>query len=154
MELHFGYRGGNTARILLAAVAMLMVSAPVSVGQTAEEKAARCSNMLRNNYGAVEFNGLSVHRKNKNRSVYATVGLADGRTARVRCLFRHGRVFTVQVYSQGAPRAVPFSSDLPGNWRSADSYRTRPRLDAADLAEPTRKPERIQPAKPHRIQVD
>lgn len=155
MELHFGYRGGNTARILLTAVAMLMVSAPVSDGQTVEEKTARCSGTLTDNYGAVALGDVSGHRANNGRrSVYATVGLGDGRTARVRCLFRHGRVFTVQVFSPGAPRAVPFSSDLPGNWRSAELYRTSARRGAARLAEPARERERIQPIKPHWIRVD
>ncbi len=154
MEMFFGYRGANTARIILSAVAVLLVSAPASAGHKVDAVGEACSDTLKDNYGVAEFSDFSVHGKNNYHSVYATAGRAGGETTRFPCLFRHGAVHAVQVYSPGAPRAVPFSSKLPGPWTSAESYRVKFGPDAASPAEPPREQERIQPAGPHRIQVD
>ncbi len=161
MEMFFGYRGANTACIILSAVAVLLVSAPASAQSKADARSAKvdarsgaCSDTLKDNYGVAEFSDFSVHGKNNFHSIYATAIRAGGETIRVRCLFRLGAVHAVQVYLPGAPRAVPFSSKLTGNWTSAESYRVKFGPDAASPAEPPREQERIQPAAPHRIQVD
>jgi hypothetical protein len=132
MELNFGYRGiGNTARILLTAVAAALVSAPVSAGPKEDEALKVCSETLTANYGA---QGLSNARANHHRAnryfAYATVRLAGGKTIRFRCFVRNGTVGTVTVYAPVNPAVVGGGRST---WTSAEPYRTKPG-PGADLA--------------------
>ncbi len=128
MEVNFEYRGlGNTARIFLISAAALLVSAPVSVGQsedtdepTEKKVIAICTDALRADYGAITLSNISQTRKLRHRSVYATAGLASGEAPRFRCLVRHGTdIIRVQVYSDGS---LSITNSKSG-WISAEPYR-------------------------------
>jgi hypothetical protein len=136
MEMHFGYRGfGNTARVLLIASAALLISAPVSVGQSEdtaepmEKKAiAVCTGALKADYGAIGLSDISHTHKSGHRSVYATARLASGETPRFRCLVRHGTdIFKVQVYADGSLSITNSES----GWISANPYRVQSEPDAS-----------------------
>ncbi len=101
MDVNFECRGiGNTVRILLTAVAALLVSAPVSAGSKDDERAALCSGALTADYGATEFSDFS-HTQHGHRSVYITARLADGETIRFRCLFRLDTIRTLRGLCTG-----------------------------------------------------
>jgi hypothetical protein len=149
MERNFECRGiGNTVRILLTAVAALLVSAPVSAGsKDAEraskdaERAATCSDALTADYGATELSNFS-HDQNGHHTVYATARLADGETIRFRCHIRRDTVvYSVEVY-------VPVNSAIVGSragWTSAEPYRVESEPDAEVPAEITPEQEEISP---------
>jgi hypothetical protein len=135
MEMHFGYRGfGTTARILLTAVAAILVSAPVSVGQsedtgspTRKMAVATCTDALKADYGAITLSRISHrHRSGVNRSVYATARLASGEAPRFRCIVRRGtRIVRVQVFTDGSLSIANSNS----GWISADPYRVQSEPD-------------------------
>jgi hypothetical protein len=123
MEMNFGYRGiGNTACILLTAVAAALVSAPVSAGPKEDEAVTVCSETLRANYGAQGLSKTRASRYKANRFfAYATARLASGETIRFRCFVRDGTVGTVAVYATVNPAATGSRS----KWTTADRYRVR-----------------------------
>ena len=83
MEMFIGYRGANTACIILSAVAVLLVSAPASAEHKVDARSEACSDTLKDNYGVAEFSDFSVHGKKNFHSVYATAIRAGGETIRV-----------------------------------------------------------------------
>jgi len=133
MDVNFECRGiGNTIRILLTAVAALLVSAPVFAASKVEERAAKravraatCTDTLKAGYGAIEFSDFS-HSQNGHRSVHTTARLADGRTIRFRCALRLGVVSRVDVYEPANPAIVSSKA----GWTSAEPYRVEPEPDA------------------------
>ena len=131
MDVNFECRGiGNTVRILLTAVAALLVSAPVSAGPKDDERAALCSDALTADYGATEFSDFS-HTQNGHRSVHTTARRADGETIRFRCLIRLGTIYNVEVYAPADPAIVGSES----GWTSAEPYRVASGPDAEVPAE-------------------
>jgi hypothetical protein len=135
MMMHLGYSGlGNFARVLLIASAALLISAPVSVGQsedTAKLKEARaiavCTDSLTTHYGAIELSNISHRHRSGHRSVYATARLASGETPRFRCIVRHGTdIVRVQVYADGS---LSITNSKSG-WISAEPYRVRSEPEA------------------------
>ena len=139
MEMHFGYSAaGNTVRILLTAVAALLVSAPVSAGPKDDERAALCSDLLTADYGATEFSDFS-HTQNGHRSVHTTARRADGESVRFRCLIRRGTIYNVEVYTPSNPAILGSES----GWASAEPYRVAsgPDADAPAETAPEQEPE-------------
>ena len=128
MEMNFEYRRiGNTARILLTAVAAVLISAPVSAGPKKDEAITVCTETLTANYGANGFSDTRAHRDNPQRYfVYATARLADGETIRFRCLVYRGTIRTVKVNAP-ANRVIVGSRS---RWTSAEPYRVRREPDA------------------------
>jgi hypothetical protein len=134
MDVNFECRGiGNTVRILLTAVAALLVSAPVSAGPKDDERAALCSDALTADYGATEFSDFS-HTQNGHHTVYTTARRADGETIRFRCHIRLDTVVrAVEVYAPSNPAILGSES----GWTSAEPYRIEPSPDADVPAETT-----------------
>ena len=138
MEMNFEYRGiGNTIRILLTAVAAVLIPAPVSAGshEDREDQAiTACSETLTANYRANEFSYYRVRRLQRNQ-YYArtTARLANGETIRVRCLVRHGSVVKTEVYLPVNRASVNSRS----RWTAAEPYRVAPEPDADVPAETT-----------------
>ncbi len=142
MEMNFEYRGiGNTVRILLTAVAALLISAPVSIGQledtaepTEKKAIAVCTDALKANYGALALSDISHTHKSGHRSVYATAGLASGEAPRFRCIVRHGtEIVRVQVFADGS---LSITNSKSG-WISAEPYRVESEPDAEVPTETT-----------------
>ena len=134
MEVNFEYRRiGNIVRILLTAVAALLVSAPVSAGSKDDERAALCSDALKADYGATEFSDFS-HTQNGHHTVYTTARRADGEMIRFRCHIRLDTVVrAVEVYAPANPAIL---GPEPG-WISAEPYRVESGPDADAPAETT-----------------
>ncbi|MHA1528543.1 MAG: hypothetical protein ACTSVG_05955 [Alphaproteobacteria bacterium] len=151
MELNFGYRGiGNTARILLTAVAAAVVSAPVSAGPREDEALTICAETLTADYGA---QGLSNTRANQYKPkmffAYATARRAGGETIRFRCFVRYGTVSTVTVFTPVNPGVV---GGRRSTWASAEPYRTKPGPGADVAVETIAEQEPEQPEAPLEVE--
>ncbi len=128
MEMYFGISGfGNSVRILLTAVAAILISAPVSAGPKDDEAITVCSETLTADYGLNGLSNTRAYRYKARRYVdYATARRADGETFRFRCYLNGGTVRRVQVYAPVNPAIVGSQS----KWSSAAPYRVRSEPDA------------------------
>ncbi len=135
MDVIFECRGvGNTVRILLTAVAAVLISAPVSAGPKEDQALTVCSETLTANYGANEFSDTRARRYKAHRYfAYATARLADGERFRFRCIVRGGTVRRVEVYAPVNPASV----DSRTRWTVAEPYRVEPEPEADVPAETT-----------------
>ena len=143
MEMSLEYRGiGNTARILLIAVAAALVAAPVSAGPPEDHAVAVCSETLVAEYGAKELIDILARRYKAGRfAAYATVRLASGERMRFRCFLHNSIVGLVQVYVPVNPAAVGSRSP----WTTAEPYRVRREAGASVAVEMTPEPEPAPP---------
>ncbi len=150
MEMNFEYRGiGDTVRILLTAVATVLISAPVSAGPIKDEAITVCTETLTANYGANGFSDTRANRVNTQRYfVYATARLADGETIPFRCHVHQGTVRTVKVFASANPVILGSQS----RWTSAEPYRVKPEPDADVPAETTPEQEPKQSEAP--VEID
>ncbi|MHA1537596.1 MAG: hypothetical protein ACTSUD_08575 [Alphaproteobacteria bacterium] len=135
MEMNFGF--GNTARILLTAVAVAVVSAPVFAGPKEDEAVAICSETLTAEYGAQELTKTRASQyKPQMYFAYATARRAGDETIRFRCFVRYGTVSTVTVYTP----VNPGSANTRFTWTTADAYRLGHQAGAPAPVEATPEP--------------